>query len=202
MIEFPEDRVERVRKLIESYDPGEDDSYAPIHKVLSQSFKAVRLKHDGIRMMAAISYLFTGEPEDLEVTDVEVGRRLAVRLFGGEKRLGADQDLLLRHALRLLAVEPAEKGRNEGYIDYEDEHLTLIGGFTLLLCIVRALVAPYEPRDARNPGMLTSKQIVLTDLAMWLRRDVIRAALDAGYRHWPFWDEYLLRGSRRGGGAG
>jgi hypothetical protein len=190
MIEFPQARVERVQALLrQRYSPEAEDDWAfePVHRTLAQSYKVDRAITDCARLVGAVAYLFTGEPEEFDKLDADAGLREAERIFRDGPPEVPSRSLLLDHARAVLTVKPRPKGPDTrpwvSYIDYEPAHLTLLGGRELFLRTVQALVQPY----AEPQMVITFAQAAFLDVGLWLRPKVVKAALASAGRRWPNW---------------
>ncbi|MBI5500636.1 MAG: hypothetical protein HY907_10380 [Deltaproteobacteria bacterium] len=190
MIEFPQDRVGRVQAFLQRrFSPEAEDDWAfePVHRTLAQSYKVDRAITEVARLVGAVAYLFTGEPEEFEKLDADAGLREAERIFRNGPPEVPSRSLLHDQARAVLGVKPRPKGPETRpwvkYIDYEHAHLTLLGGRELFLRTVQALVQPY----AEPETVLTFAQAVFLDIGLWLRPKVIKSALASAGRRWPHW---------------
>ena len=190
MIEFPQARVERVQTFLRQRyaSEAEDDwGFEPVHRTLAQSYKVDRAITEVARLVGAVAYLFTGEPEEWDKLDADGGLREAERIFRNGSPEIPSRSLLLDHARAVLEVKPRPKGPETRpwvkYVDFEHAHLTLLGGRELFLRTVQALVQPY----AEPQMVITFAQAAFLDVGLWLRPKVIKAALASGVRHWPNW---------------
>ena len=190
MIEFPQNRVERVQALLQQrFSPEAEDDWAfePVHRTLAQSHKVDRAITEVARLVGAVAYLFTGEPEEFDKLDAAGGLREAERIFRNGPPEVPSRSLLLDHARAVLEVKPRPKGPETrpwvSYIDYEHAYLTLLGGRELFLRTVQALVQPY----AEPETVLTFAQAAFLDVELWLRPKVVKSALASGGRSWPNW---------------
>ena len=181
MIEFHTERARRVREFLATLSRGPDDAYEPTHRTLAQSYKVDRAQTDVARLVGAIAFLFTGEPESFQDLLPEDSLCEALRIFRADEHEGASRSLLLDHARAVLEAQPRREHR--GYIDWEQQHLTFLGGRMLFQRVVEALIAPYEEQH----GWRTFAQAAAADVSMWLLPAVIRRRLDEGARHWPDW---------------
>ena len=176
MIDFDEERRARVRKFL-----GErrfTDGFLGVCKILSQSYKVDSFRDEAARFVGAIGFLFTGEPTAFETIGAAEALALADRLFTQPEEDGRG-GLLLRHAREVLSVVPSNR---KGYVDFEKDHVTLLGGWYLFQTVVTALVEPYVERTAAQ----TSVNMLATDVRFWIRSDVI-AAGTKGRPAWPEW---------------
>ena len=186
MIDFEHERRLKVAKFLprSACAPGTDHGLEPIYKTLAQSFKVISLQRAMAPLVGALGFLFTGRPANFQRLNPEQALTLAERLFARPFMDGTG-GLLLRHAKAVLSVAPRPctrgKGAGSGYVDFEDSHLTLIGGSYLFHAIVTALVQPYV-----EPSPVTHQQRVAAEVAYWMKPDVIEAAIE-GRRAWPEW---------------
>ena len=187
MIEFPMARIERVRAFLAHLE-DDDGVYERVHRVLAQSYKAGRCADDVAGLIGALSYLLTGEPEEFARLGKEDGLRLAERLLIDGVRRTASRSLLLDHARTVLTVEPVG-GRRSSYIDYEADHLVLLGGRDLFFRVVEALTRPYREFG----GFMEYWEATTHDLAMWVRPEVVDRALADEPRRWKVWDDWRRR---------
>lgn len=188
MIDFPAERVTRVRAFLELRTRHEGDGFEPIHRTLSQSYKAGNAKVRVAEYIGVIAFLFTGTPEDFDALSIDRALAVAERIFARDPSKTAGKPsggLLFDHAKAILT---AEHVKTDGYVDVEAHHLTFLGGELLFRRVVEALVQPYveEPRDRAR----TYAEATVTDVPLFLRPEPLRSTLKL-CRHWPEWETAL-----------
>lgn len=178
MIAFLPERITRVREYLDRHDWQGDAGSNLVRKVLSQSYKVQAAVRTVAECIGAMAYLLTGEPEEFENLPVAKALELAERLFKEPERATPDEParggLLLVHARRVLTAQPRPQPPDIGYVDWEDEHLVLLGGRELFLQIVRAMTALSVGRNRSHPN--TPAQALVVDAALWIRPEVLRRA--------------------------
>jgi hypothetical protein len=199
MIEFDDSRVEPVRAFLKRLGALRDGDTYLIYKVVSQSFKVIHAQADAAHLVAAIGFLFTGSPADFDTCDPREALSVAKLIFLESDPEHGAKSLLFEHTERIMWIAP-RRGESRRpwshYIDFERDHLALLGGRLLFLRIVEVLTAPYTPQ-ADWADSISAVQL-LEMLPHWIRPDVIRKGIE-GRRHWQCWADGADRFERQKG---
>ncbi len=198
MIDLPSERRAAARAYLDRQLGSADEL---VHRCLTGSFKIGLIRAHIEDLLRVLDYLLTGEAAET----VEAESRFAVHSFGADLGPPEQDDAVIR-AGRLfvldstigtyvgdaLTARPTPAGRGS-WPDMTTVAMQWLGVRQLLIEVTDALIdEPYRPAPtSEEPRAMTWREAVVRDVSFALTPDVLRVVVDAGWEHWPDWDQAL-----------